>query len=723
MKRTISKWQPTGLLTILLTTSIFAQVRVADFEGRQTAGLAANRPERTLTLEIEGGERPFRVGETIPLTLIYQTPGEGYYSPGRISRGPSSDRNRFVLEQSSEVIDPILRYRTLLESQGMGFGGGVGGMATSARIEVITDLNQWVRFIHPGRYRLFVESGLFNTGTPHPAGDLTSNILDLEILAADPEWQRKTLEDSLGAVRSDDPIKRERGCRALRHLDTRRSLEAILDLWPSTDQFSCRDLFRAVVESDLSFVETVKQMDARMADPAYPVSPGFVDAHAHARLLAHLNSVQRGMLQTARYESATELLRLIPLKTGDARRQSLFTVLQWDEQLRRGGTPFLERKQAEVLARDLATHFSLFPPSRQQELLSRYWGSIRHEAFVGPLVSLFQSRYVGDDLRPLFHLAAIRLEELAPEVFRQIIRQEILTGKRRLSRETLSLLPDSFLPEFEQELTDQLIAISERARPEPDEWEHLAALLARFAGPSVAAKIRFYFKDKMGQLPCSVEAPILAYFLKNDQASGATLTRQALSRREPLGLRCYAQLLERLLKIGMAAAVLTSVARDYVKDPDPGVEAGAVELISQMGSPDSATRLWELLDAEPPPTEEQTGNLSRGLLHARHWTLTSEELIRLGQYCLTTECEEEIARAIQRWQHPALTIKPFSHNGRGVTILHYWDIPLEKALEKIDQFPTGTKLRMPECSGLHFSIREDCQQMRGRALERGLVIG
>ena len=340
-----------GLIVALLTSTAFAQERSSDFQGRHLVGVRANPPGMTLTLEIEGDQRSFRLGETIPLLLIFHLPPGNFSNFSRIDRDISGDETRFVFEDTSQVVDPFLRHRTLLTRLGGGIvGSSCGGVALATRIEARVDLNQWVRFVHPGRYRFFAET---NELTSAPSGRshlMTSSVLELEIAPAAPEWQQETLEKSLAAIQSADPNEQRRGCRALRYLDTRGSLAALLDQWPIFSDICSRNLFRAVVESDQDFAEILRQMDERIADPGYPVLPGFVGARAYALLLSGLHPIRNGMLQTANYQSATQLLRQLPLKVGIARAPSLVSAFHWDAYSGTGVPPLLGKEQAEALA-------------------------------------------------------------------------------------------------------------------------------------------------------------------------------------------------------------------------------------------------------------------------------------------------------------------------------------------------------------------------------------
>src|SRR5262249_32799665 len=64
-----------------------------------------------------------------------------------------------------------------------------------APIDVRVDLNEWLRFDRPGRYRLYAVSSRLAYGTTwRPLEPMTSSIVEFEVVPADPAWAAQTLE-------------------------------------------------------------------------------------------------------------------------------------------------------------------------------------------------------------------------------------------------------------------------------------------------------------------------------------------------------------------------------------------------------------------------------------------------------------------------------------------------------------------------------------------------
>src|SRR5882724_4298500 len=119
----------------------------------QRESAAANPPDLQFRLIAPGTSRP---GQRIPITLEFSSSSPDKYrldaaTYDRSGRLPSEE---FVAERD-DVVDPFQDY----------FGTGVLGSimgggrtrpvldSTASRIELV--LNDWFRFDHPGRYRLY----------------------------------------------------------------------------------------------------------------------------------------------------------------------------------------------------------------------------------------------------------------------------------------------------------------------------------------------------------------------------------------------------------------------------------------------------------------------------------------------------------------------------------------------------------------------------------------
>src|SRR5258708_39264679 len=105
----------------------------------------------------------------------------------------------FLIRPESGWVDPLKVW--------FGSGGIMGGLRgigvlSGEPIFVALDLNEWVRFDRPGKYKVRVRSGRVNAigGTPGAqAPEVVSNEIELIIVPPDKAWQRETLRKPVAA--------------------------------------------------------------------------------------------------------------------------------------------------------------------------------------------------------------------------------------------------------------------------------------------------------------------------------------------------------------------------------------------------------------------------------------------------------------------------------------------------------------------------------------------
>jgi hypothetical protein len=104
-------------------------------------------------------------------------------------------------------------------------------LVEGSQVRVRVELNQWIHFDKPRKYRVTASSsracmivlaaGEFPTWLPPNQLDLTSNPIEVEIVAAEPEWQRSQLERIVGVLPAD------RSVWELAYLETDEALQEI----------------------------------------------------------------------------------------------------------------------------------------------------------------------------------------------------------------------------------------------------------------------------------------------------------------------------------------------------------------------------------------------------------------------------------------------------------------------------------------------------------------
>src|SRR6267142_1037781 len=157
----------------------------------------------TLTLTTADGRSSFRIGELIPLKLAFNSAVHGKYQVdlATYDRSGRMTEESFLIRPASGWVDPLRSWFSV----GVFTGGGLRGfdVLSGRPIFVALDMNEWVRFDRPGKYRVRVGSDRVtakegNSGTR--GGELVSNEIELTILPADQTWQRETLKKAIAAL-------------------------------------------------------------------------------------------------------------------------------------------------------------------------------------------------------------------------------------------------------------------------------------------------------------------------------------------------------------------------------------------------------------------------------------------------------------------------------------------------------------------------------------------
>ena len=184
----------------------------------------------------------FRQGETIPVELSFSTDAAGYGVLNLLNGYTGrfeffAELDSFKAEPSEGVIDPVGDASTV---------GGAGSWNPSldplsgrGAAKIWLELNQWLFFEKPGLYRVTAMSRgacAIDGSDPIPIWrqahcvDARSNPIDVEIVAAEPEWQRQELERIVrGLPDTLMPLTRiqKAAVRALTYLGTDEALGEI----------------------------------------------------------------------------------------------------------------------------------------------------------------------------------------------------------------------------------------------------------------------------------------------------------------------------------------------------------------------------------------------------------------------------------------------------------------------------------------------------------------
>ena len=223
---------------------------------RLTAQSAAPpiRPEVQMALRCPASPCRFRQGEVISIDLVFTAATSGYGVLLGYTERLIFELDRFTVMPSEGASDPQKGCMVA-----MGVPGGAYSLtpkplgSDGTPIVLSLELNQWIRFDKPGKYRVTARSSRARMIDPpvfpwlrsNGQIDLVSSPVEVEIVPPDAEWQR----EQLARIRGQLPItaaaeteSQRAAVRALAYLDTDDAMREIGkripgDAWPYPADF------------------------------------------------------------------------------------------------------------------------------------------------------------------------------------------------------------------------------------------------------------------------------------------------------------------------------------------------------------------------------------------------------------------------------------------------------------------------------------------------------
>ncbi len=432
---------------------------------------------------------------------------------------------------------------------------------------------------------------------------MTTEVVELSILPAEPDWAARTLERARADLASAEENRRRNGCAVLRHLGT-RDVIAELVIESVEGSAECRGDAGLGLFAHPDREAVVGAMEAHIATPEGVIDALFLSLLARLASLtehpipadgAKLSSddyaeIRRGIEEkTAAY--ATRLADAVDKKRDRARASSLTALLETTERLQT--VPGLE---LGGLRSRLAQHFGELTPKNQASLLEHRWHLLRDPSFRPVLLRLYENPpklpwIGGKDLRDL---AIQRLCDLDPTAARDILLAEMRRPLPRLDATVFELFPSAVLP-AEVEAT-----VVEHLRQMPSAYKgltELATIIGRYGSPAVREDIvAIYDSPDFAELRTCWRPPFLAYFLRVALPSGSDRLKAALARPEPGRYSdCVGKRLGEVAAFGFPPA-LESVAIELLDSGEAKLEISAVEVLGRHGSAAAEAPLWQRLD-------------------------------------------------------------------------------------------------------------------------------
>ena len=657
--------------------------------------LLAQTPEVQLRLATAGAQTSFRMGEPIALELSFTSTVPGKYSAfgsGNDRMGMEAVSEQFAVSPSEGTADPLADH----------FKGGmvVNGLFWSKVLSmeplvVKKDLNQWLRFGHPGRYRLRAIS--HRVSAERKPVELESNQIEIE-LVDDPAWRTSQLAEASRILRTvpksgDSTVFQQRmaAARQLWYLDTPESIRESARLMDGTD-VQVDQLLRLGLIAASQRRLALEIMQQSLADPAQAISPDFLDT------LSKLTPLTAQQLHA-------QLAAVLERKLGTAKAVSLKTLIQTAD------SP--DSVSASQRA-EMAGLFFDMPADLQRELLAWQWRRISGPAMIPVLRKIHDAMPDSVYQAPALAASAVdRLYELDPAQGRGLILAEMARPFPRLPFSTLSLLPDATLPEMDEKWMANLeLDPGKVARREVEE------LVARYATDRILGRVNAFYalvdaetrgrKETVGDPPRRIatpacEPPLFAYFLRTDPAFGEKVLRGVMAERTFEMGRCWAAAIGQTARY-YANPQWESVALDGLNDSTVIVKIDAVKSLGHYGSPAAVARLWDSFryfhdwwKNKPSEINEENRQLERAYVQtfsqADGWIATGDDLARAAALCITDGCRGEMEQNRRYWSQPLTLAVGQSNDGSFyASLAQYTMRSLEEARRRLLQLPKGTEL-------------------------------
>lgn len=671
----------------------------------------------SLTIRFADDTSRFHIGEVISIELSFKAFSSGMYDMEMRNYDRSGRLNIEQFHVTPPGRDPLQRYYSI----GGFMGGGLGGpreLSSDPQI-MCEDLNEWVALDQPGHYSLYVTSGRVSrrTAAKSEPVELRSNSLDFDVIAADRAWQQQTLSSALTTLNMEtsSPEERNAALRKLRFLDTPSSVQELVHLLGARlDGGPWNEVAGLAASRYQSLV--VRNLEQQMSAPDTAVTANYL--YILAKLKFQLDheplppypkedpEQQRTWTERRRAQDKelselqdslyTKAASLVSSKWGAARAETVQTILE-----RPSSEPGELKPIAVLPPEDVASAFLNLSQDEQWGLLLSFWGRLKSPAMVAPLKKVVEQPDMKHQM--LRDVALRRLYELDPSEAAPIFLEEIKhphldNGMFTVKGETLGLLPDETLPQFDLLLAARLELKESRTKGLD------ARMIGRYATKAILPRVKTIYEASPGQWDCVTEDGFVFYFLRVDPDYGVRRLAVAPSA-------CMANSLPAVIKMRRWSEVEPGILA-RLNGPDLNRARQAGETLAKFGSAQAEKAMWERIRSFHARWEERAQELAYrpgmardanealgfqfGLVEAigkaQAWLLTNEEITALENLTLGQE-RDNVKQ--WHWSSPVdLNISIFGDQMQASVNNQYNCVDLGSLRDKLAQYPSGTIFRL-----------------------------
>jgi hypothetical protein len=701
-----------------------------------TGGALAAGPLPELNVRTADGGSKYRVSERIRLRLSFTSSEVGRYEidEARYDRSGRMGFESFRVLPAKGWSDPLQEYfaNRLLD------GGGLTGFSalTTVPFMLDIDLNEWVRFDTPGVYTVQVFSGRVSDLARHRKGEektlvLRSNIITLQIVPAEKEWQQRKLKTIAAVLAtthvqefSSESSPRSQAVSDLRFLETEGAIDLLTQYYREDERDvwgQCEMGLRSLpARLRASAVASLKE---RIADPSFPVFSNVLTTVAFLQ-----SKVENSEPAVKQDEGRESLLFGSPEERKDeeqawnlayqsldrkevgARAQTLKMLFDWHPE----NTP---PEIVQDLNRKMAASLLSQGANEQRELLNSKWDVLRSPELVPVLRQMaapWSEKPGSKEMQAAYRgypqaTALFRWYEVDPTGAHDEILRQIGSSHPTLYADAVDFLPNESLPQFEVVWADALMQ-----KENEGEQGVLLSLMARFGtGQSVAA-VRKAIQGKIGFWSCRKQSAALAYLVRFDETGAPSIVEDAVAARGEDKTGCNHSV---FMDVGeyVSNPTLVAEAVKALDDPDVEVVLDALSYLEAHGDQSAKQAIvqrylkwsdrWRgherLLEYRSPgdlgsSQETELGKaLVRAVMANQGWIPTDRELEEAAQHCVGKDACSEAAEIREKSAVKPVPIS-FWDVGQdlGLTLAQFTPKTMELLEEKIKQFPQGTQFQV-----------------------------
>ena len=674
---------------------------------------AQNESGVSLTIRFADGTSRFHVGEIIPLELSFHASIPDMYDMEMRNYDRSGRLNIEGFHVTPPGRDPLERYY----STGAFMGGGLGGARQlSSEPQVIREeLNEWIALDKSGHYSLYVTSGRVTRRTPSKTEpiELRSNDLEFDVVAADAAWQQQTLSTAVVTLSmgSSNEAEKSAALRALRFLDTPAAVhELVFRLGTRRDRSGwneiaglagsryqnlvVQELERQMGSPDIALTGDYLYILAKLklqlnhdALPPYPQKDAAQQKIWSERMQAwekELKELQDGLYQ--------KTAALVATKNGEARAETVQTLL-----LRPSNGADDVKPLAGLPPREVAAAFLNLSQDQQWNLLTSFWERLKDQAMSAALKEVAEQPNMNHQM--LRDLALRCLYDLDPNEATPIFLEEIKhphldNGMFTVKGETLGLLPNEKLPQFDDMLAARIEDKESRTRGLD------AQLIGRYSTKAILPRVKSVYETTEGQWDCVTEDGFVVYFLRVDPDYGVQRLAQAPSF-------CMTNALPAVIRMHRWGEVEPGVMA-RLNGSDLNRARQAAETLAKFGGAQAEKALWDRLRKFHEQWSERGNELSMrpgmrsdaneavgfqfGLVEAigraPAWLLTDDKVTELENLTLGQERDN-----VKQWHRTSVVNVDVNFAGQQIiaSINQYTATDLASLKSKLAQYPGGTK--------------------------------